>query len=116
MDSDIVDGLLFGPTPPSPLAAANSYTGPCHCGAITYSCVLTSASHVLCHCRTCQKLGGGLYSCNWVIPKADLNITQGAPSVYTYTGASGNIYFRSLLPLLICDVSLDFDKEWLTAM
>ncbi|OCK79867.1 hypothetical protein K432DRAFT_298894, partial [Lepidopterella palustris CBS 459.81] len=63
--------------------------GSCHCGALTWTCSLASATHVLCHCRTCQKLGGGPYSCNQIIPKEDLSITEGAPGVYTYIGASG---------------------------
>ncbi|OCK97828.1 uncharacterized protein K441DRAFT_547080, partial [Cenococcum geophilum 1.58] len=42
----------------------------------------------LCLCRTCQKLDGWPYSCNQIIPKADLNITKEAPSVYACTGAS----------------------------
>ncbi|GAB7353702.1 hypothetical protein MBLNU459_g4105t1 [Dothideomycetes sp. NU459] len=85
---DIRDGILFGPAAKRPLAA-NEHNGSCHCGAVTWTAKLDVAEHVLCHCRTCQLLGGGPYSCNQIIPKDDLKIVSGTPKVYTYTGASG---------------------------
>ncbi|KAI5363540.1 putative CENP-V/GFA domain, Mss4-like superfamily protein [Septoria linicola] len=57
--------------------------------ALQWTAKLDKAEHVLCHCSTCQKLGGGPYSCNQIISKEDLVITKGTPKVYTYKGASG---------------------------
>ncbi|EME42725.1 hypothetical protein DOTSEDRAFT_94369, partial [Dothistroma septosporum NZE10] len=63
--------------------------GSCHCGEMRWTAKLDKAEHVLCHCSTCQKLGGGPYSCNQIIAKEDLVITKGQPKIYTYKGASG---------------------------
>lgn len=64
-------------------------SGSCHCGDIQWDVTLEEYRHVICHCRTCQLLGGGPYSCNAVLDKGALKIKQGKLSVYTYTGASG---------------------------
>lgn len=85
---DIRDGILFGPAAPRPLGQGE-YRGSCHCGALEWTAKLETSEHVLCHCQTCQKLGGGPYSCNQIIPKDDLKMVKGSPSVYAYTGASG---------------------------
>ncbi|PMD24367.1 hypothetical protein NA56DRAFT_567320, partial [Hyaloscypha hepaticicola] len=67
----------------------NEYLGSCHCQSVTWTAKLDVAEHVLCHCRTCQQLGGGPYSCNQIIPKEAISILTGSPKVYSYTGASG---------------------------
>lgn len=90
---DIKDGqFLLGPTdlPKKP----GTREGGCHCGQIRFSATLPRqqgqrAGHILCHCRTCRLLSGGPYSCNQIIGKEDLQITQGSLRKYTYTGASG---------------------------
>lgn len=97
---DIRDGVLFGPAATRPTLPAGTYNGSCHCGAITWKATLTTAEHVLCHCSTCQKLGGGPYSCNQIIPRNDISIVSGEPKVYRYFGASGKS------PLLV--VPFDF--------
>lgn len=87
---DIQDGILFGEPATHPLSKKErAYTGSCHCGALSWIAKLEKAEHVLCHCSTCQKLGGGPYSCNQIISKEDLVVTKGEPRVYTYRGASG---------------------------
>ncbi|KAF2444510.1 hypothetical protein P171DRAFT_342789, partial [Karstenula rhodostoma CBS 690.94] len=67
------------------------WRGSCHCETVQWTARLESAEHVLCHCTTCQKLGGGPYSCNQIIPKDDLKIVLGNENVgeYKYKGASG---------------------------
>jgi hypothetical protein len=85
---DIKDGVLFGSPAKKPLGE-NEYLGSCHCNSVTWTAKLDVAEHVLCHCRTCQQLGGGPYSCNQIVPKDALKILSGSPKVYTYTGASG---------------------------
>jgi len=96
---DIRDGVLFGPAATRPTVPASTYNGSCHCGAITWKATLTTAEHVLCHCSTCQKLGGGPYSCNQIIPREDISIVSGEPKVYRYLGASGTFISSSPLPL-----------------
>lgn len=51
---------------------------------------------MLCHCDTCKELGGGPYSCNYIVPREDLKVIKGKPSVYTHQGASG--MFRGSIP------------------
>jgi hypothetical protein len=65
---DIHNGILFGPSPLAP-AKAKVYNGSCHCGGITWTAKLEKAEHVLCHCDTCKKLGGGPYSLNAIVSK-----------------------------------------------
>lgn len=55
---DIRDGILFGTKARRPLGE-REYRGSCHCGTLEWSAKLETAEHVLCHCQTCQKLGGG---------------------------------------------------------
>ncbi|KAK7720226.1 hypothetical protein SLS57_005634 [Botryosphaeria dothidea] len=97
---DIRDGVLFGPGARRPEGVTfpgeeegRRYRGACHCQGTEWEVVVRGAGeelkHVLCHCDTCKKLGGGPYSCNYIVPREDLRVTKGTPSVYTYKGASG---------------------------
>lgn len=95
---DIQDRVLFGPTAEHPsLKREGALKGTCHCEAVSWTARLDKAEHVLCHCSTCQKLGGGPYSCNQIIPKEGLVVVkgQGNVGVYTYKGASGMLRFIS---------------------
>ncbi|MCJ1475659.1 hypothetical protein MMC13_004322 [Lambiella insularis] len=85
---DIEPGNLFGSAPSRP-SFPTEYKGSCHCGSIEWTAVLETPEHILCHCGTCKKLGGGPYSLNQIIGREDLVITKGSPSTYTYTGDSG---------------------------
>jgi hypothetical protein len=68
--------------------------GTCHCESVRWMAKLENAEHVLCHCSTCQKLGGGPYSCNQIIPREGLQIVSGEENVrqYQYKGASGMLH------------------------
>ena len=95
---DIKDGVLFGSAAEHPLARADGVRkGTCHCESIQWMAKLENAEHVLCHCSTCQKLGGGPYSCNQIIPKEEFQILSGEEHIsqYRYKGASGMLDFRS---------------------
>lgn len=92
---DIKDGVLFGPAAEHPSSRGEGVRrGTCHCESVTWTAKLENAEHVLCHCSTCQKLGGGPYSCNQIIPKEGLRIISGEENVgeYKYKGASGECY------------------------
>lgn len=87
---DISDGVLFGPTPQKPYGHNGLWKGVCHCGECKWE--VQSAEelkHVLCHCDTCKKLGGGPFSCNYIVPRGSLRILIGDLGVYSYKGASG---------------------------
>jgi hypothetical protein len=93
---DIKDGVLFGPTAEHPSTKGDGVRrGMCHCESIHWTAKLENAEHVLCHCSTCQKLGGGPYSCNQIIPKEELHIILGEENIrqYRYKGASGMFAF-----------------------
>ncbi|PSS20468.1 hypothetical protein M430DRAFT_41776 [Amorphotheca resinae ATCC 22711] len=66
-----------------------SYHGSCFCGQVEWDVKLEGKNHVLCHCDTCKKLGGGAYSLNQIVPMKDLKITKGQVKDFTYHGASG---------------------------
>lgn len=89
---DIQDGVLFGPTPQKPVGLGGLYKGSCHCQGCEWEVQTPEGEalkHVLCHCDTCKRLGGGPYSCNYIVPHGSLRVTKGSPNVYTYKGASG---------------------------
>ncbi|KAK0112687.1 hypothetical protein ONS95_014426 [Cadophora gregata] len=88
---DIHDGVLFGPSPRAPPNQTKTYQGSCHCQSVAWEATLTDAKHILCHCGTCQKLGGGPYSLNAIIDRKELTILKGEEElkVYTYKGDSG---------------------------
>lgn len=69
-------------------------TGSCLCGAIRYTSSAQPALTAFCHCRDCQKSGGGGYSVNVGVPTASLQV-QGTPQVYRATGTSGQGVRRS---------------------
>ena len=83
---DFEDSRLFADSTPAPV---QSYDGSCHCGMIGWTVRLANPQHILCHCDTCKKLGGGPFSCNQIVDQGDLRVTKGSPRVYSYTGASG---------------------------
>lgn len=88
---DIRDGVLFGTKPGKPLKEG-VWEGACHCGDVRWEVGVPAGEvvrHVLCHCDTCKKLGGGPYSCNYIVPQEALKVLQGKTGVYAYRGASG---------------------------
>ena len=63
-------------------------SGSCLCGAIRYTSSAQPALSAFCHCRNCQKAGGGGYSVNVALPTASLEIS-GEPASYQAVGTSG---------------------------
>lgn len=84
---DLRDGELFHA--PESAEEKKKMSGACHCQSIKFEVNLHEYRHTICHCRTCQLLGGGPFSCNAIVPKDALIIREGKLSVYSYTGASG---------------------------
>ena len=70
---DIEDGKLVGTKAKKPGKLPGLYQGSCHCGQLEWEAKLETAEHILCHCNTCKKLGGGPYSMNQIIHKVRLN-------------------------------------------
>jgi len=107
---DLKDGALFDEvvTPESSTVGSTTsdndgklMDGSCHCGNVKWEVSLEEYRHVICHCRTCQLLGGGPYSCNAVVDKEALRVRDGKLSVYSYTGASGYVSIYLLFAFVV---------------
>jgi len=72
-------------------------SGSCLCGAIHYTCSAQPALTAFCHCRSCQKAGGGGYSVNVAVPTASL-LVHGTPQRYRAVGTSGLPVERHFCP------------------
>ncbi|KAJ4409774.1 hypothetical protein N0V91_002248 [Didymella pomorum] len=89
---DISDGVLFGAKPRKPVGRGGRWEGACHCGDVEWEVQVgeeEELKHIVCHCDTCKKLGGGPYSCNYIVPREAITIVKGELGEYKYQGASG---------------------------
>ena len=57
-------------------------TGGCLCGAVRYRVAALRGGATLCHCRTCQRAGGGPFMAFAPVAHADFALTQGALALY----------------------------------
>ncbi|MCW6509788.1 GFA family protein [Lichenifustis flavocetrariae] len=62
--------------PPSRLS------GGCQCGAVRYCAVGAPVEVSVCHCRMCQKAGGGPFLAFAKLPLASVEWTRGAPAIF----------------------------------
>jgi len=67
--------------------------GSCLCGAVRYSSPAEPVLVAFCHCRDCQKAGGGGYSVNVAVPTDSIHL-EGAVQSYSAIGASGKATMR----------------------
>ena len=74
-----------------------SIKGSCLCGAVHYSSTAEPALTAFCHCRACQKSGGGGYSVNVAVPTTSLQV-QGDMTSYEGLGTSGLPSIRRFCP------------------
>jgi hypothetical protein len=66
----------------TPSASANTITGRCHCGYITYEADAAGAKFDDCECRGCQRASGSLKAQYVIVRPAALKITTGTPSEF----------------------------------
>ncbi|KIW10596.1 hypothetical protein PV08_11560 [Exophiala spinifera] len=83
--------------------------GSCLCGGIKYEFSGEPKVTALCHCIDCQKWTGGAFTSNAVVPRTSFKVTQGRPSSYDATGASGKINKHFFCPT--CGSSLYTELE-----
>ena len=57
-------------------------TGGCQCGAVRYALASMPGGGSICHCRMCQKAGGGAFLASVTLPAADLTWTRGQPATF----------------------------------
>jgi len=86
-------------------------SGSCLCGAIRYTSSAEPTLTAFCHCRSCQKTGGGGYSVNVAVPSSSLEI-GGTPEEYRTVGATGLPVIRRFCAL--CGSSLFTDAAAFT--
>ena len=82
--------------------------GSCLCGAVRYTSSAEPVLTAFCHCRDCQKSGGGGYSVNVAVPTESLTI-EGETRAYRALGASGKPTVRRFCPQ--CGSPLFTDAE-----
>ncbi len=57
-------------------------TGGCQCGAVRYAISAALEDLNVCHCRMCQKAGGGPFLAFCNIARSALTFTRGKPALY----------------------------------
>jgi hypothetical protein len=73
-----------------PEPAKRQMAGGCQCGAVRYVLIGPSSGSNICHCRMCQKVGGGPFMAFTGGPVTSLSFTRGEPSYF----ASSNLVER----------------------
>jgi len=63
-------------------------TGGCQCGAVRYALASMPKGGSICHCRMCQKAGGGAFQASATVPAADLTWTRGQPASFQSSSAA----------------------------
>ena len=56
--------------------------GGCQCGAVRWRLASRPKATTICHCRMCQKAGGGPFMVFGGVATADFSITRGTLSIY----------------------------------
>jgi hypothetical protein len=72
-------------------------TGGCLCGALRYRAAGEARMQGLCHCRNCQRLGGGGHA-GWLCFDEGAVTVEGATRHYATTGGSGRTATRFSCP------------------
>ena len=57
-------------------------SGGCQCGAVRYALASMPTDATICHCRMCQKAGGGAFLASATLPASDLAWTRGQPASF----------------------------------
>jgi hypothetical protein len=80
------------------MSIPSTFSGGCLCGAVHYECAAAPVALVNCHCRDCQRAGGGGYSPTVVVSRDAFRITRGAPATHDVMAESGSIAHRTFCP------------------
>jgi hypothetical protein len=75
------------------MTTAETASGSCLCGRITYALASTPLLTGICHCTHCQKQSGSAFSVNLVVKRSDLAIS-GEMASFADRGESGAEIYR----------------------
>lgn len=64
------------------MAGTIRLTGGCQCGAVRYALASEPTAPGICHCRMCQKAGGGPFMSFARVPESDVTWTCGTPAIF----------------------------------
>ena len=64
-------------------------TGSCHCGAVKFEVTSEILAFQHCHCHTCRRIHGTVYSSSAVVERAGFAITQGQDALTEYESSPG---------------------------
>ncbi|MBV1704706.1 MAG: GFA family protein [Hyphomicrobiales bacterium] len=64
------------------VAVTEALTGGCQCGAVRYRLAHAPKAPAICHCRMCQKAGGGPFMAFGGVPMEDFAWMRGAPATF----------------------------------
>ena len=67
-------------------------TGGCQCGKVRYVLNEAPTDPGICHCRMCQKAGGGPFMAFMGLPRASLVWTRGTPALFRSSSVSERGY------------------------
>ena len=84
---------------------AQNLTGGCACDAIRYEANADPVMMVNCHCRDCQKAGGGAYAAVMVVPNSAIRLSA-EPRYHKTVGDSGSAIDRGFCPNCGCHVTV----------
>ncbi|KAK4688927.1 hypothetical protein P7C73_g1190, partial [Tremellales sp. Uapishka_1] len=73
-------------------------TGTCLCGACQVTIEHQPAAQLACHCTDCQKVSGGAFTANLLVPPEEVQI-RGEVKEYTTNALSGGSITRFFCPL-----------------
>src|SRR4051812_29546423 len=76
---------------------ANTFSGRCLCGAVTYECTAEPIVMGNCHCRDCQRATGGAYAPGLLFPRAAV-VIRGEVRYFDVVGDSGDSISRGFCP------------------
>ena len=85
------------------------FAGGCACGALRYEVGAEPVTMLNCHCRDCQRAGGGAYAAIVVVPAAAVRI-EGEPRFHRTVGDAGKAVERGFCPACGAPVALRLER------
>lgn len=94
---------------------SDDYVGGCLCGAVRYKAAGGPLFQMNCHCRDCQRWGGGAYAPVLAFKKGQLAL-EGDVRFYESEGGSGSAIQRGFCATCGASVTLKVGREFAFAV